>query len=47
MKILLMWLVGVFSIVCGETYEATNYEQDIVISTIILEAGGHRNSRHK
>ena len=40
MKILLMWLVVVFSIVCGETCEATNYEQDIVISTIILEAGG-------
>ena len=35
-----MWLVVVFSIVCGETCEATNYEQDIVISTIILEAGG-------
>ena len=40
MKILFIWLVVVFSIVCGETCEATNYEQDIVISTIILEAGG-------
>ena len=40
MKIILAWLVMMAAIICCKSCEGSTYEQDVVIATIILEAGG-------
>ena len=40
MKIILAWLVMMAAIIGCKSCEGSTYEQDVVIATIILEAGG-------
>ena len=40
MKIIVAWLIMMAAIIACKSCEGSTYEQDVVIATIILEAGG-------